>query len=197
MTDKRQFVARVDAGSDRILLYCLGDETSLVLTTHGSDEVEVVVDADTRDSLIRGLIAAANKGAVAEDYRHVPAAHRSLRSADEIAGMLVESIRYVYERPEMHVGSLSRPGDAHALDVLLSNLHSTWAAVLDCVDWMIKIVEAVKQEERCGGRTFDDAFRSRNPSASEAEVCDYVLAQWHQITDRLGMTIGDDNARIG
>lgn len=55
MAEQREIIDRIDVGDDCVLVYRLGERTSLVVTTHDDGDAEVLLDSGQRVRLIEAL----------------------------------------------------------------------------------------------------------------------------------------------
>ncbi len=100
-------------------------------------------------------------------------------SPTEFLAEMEVNIRHVYRRPRMW-------GTPEAVESSLFCLHLSWAVIQEREPEFRG--ELSRQCELAGtNHAFAAARRRNDPLANEAEVMTYVLLQWRQISNRLGV----------
>lgn len=108
-------------------------------------------------------------------------------SPTEFLAEMEVNIRHVYRRPTMW-------GTPEAVDSALSCLHLRWAVIQERESEFGD--ELSRQCELAGTNLAFAATRRRSdPLANEAKVMTYVLLQWRQVSNRLGVFTREGAAR--
>lgn len=107
-----------------------------------------------------------------------------MKTPEEIVALLAHHIGLLYyHRPLMYGGS----GDG--VELTLLNYHHIWAEVVERYDEFRQTWWKVLEEEDCGAANFSHRYSMNHPTASEAEIAEYVCTQYRKISDRLGVPI--------
>ena len=107
-----------------------------------------------------------------------------MKTAEQIITDIARTIAGVYERPEMFVGGMDRP---ESLEVTLWHLHFIWADALGRADELIRANDDARRAANCGNFGLLDGYRMYHPDAKPRELSEYVLTQWKQISEQMGL----------
>jgi hypothetical protein len=112
-----------------------------------------------------------------------------MKPSEEIAEFIALRIGHVYFRPLMYGGT------ATEVDLLLYHLHEIWAEIVELPEKFRTTLQASLSDENCGASSFDCCYRKQHPRANEDDIVAYVIDQWRQISNRIGLPVLYSNIR--
>jgi len=104
-----------------------------------------------------------------------------MRSSEEIAARVAETIRHVYLRPIMYTAPCN-------IETPLWDFHWMWAVVHGSEALFRRCKTAVCMEERAAEGLWNRFMRD-HPGASDDEALVYVFTQWKKISVELGVPL--------
>ena len=113
-----------------------------------------------------------------------------MESPEETVQYIATQIGYVYYRPPLMYG-----GTGAGVETYLLDHHQIWAFIVDRQSDLRDAFLAGLATEDCGSADFSTRYAMNHPNATQADIADYVVAQWRKISDRLNVPIPHSEIR--
>lgn len=115
-----------------------------------------------------------------------------MKTGSQILAETSAMIAAIHNRPEMYVGSKSKPGAANAFEGMMWFAHFLWASIQSRQAEFQNTSDSVREKHNCSCLGFADAFRHDNPQAGETAAFEHVRKCWAEIDSLLGIDISKE-----